>query len=140
MACTVDRHPEFARWLSQLEIKQRLRVMGRIQMLEEQGKQLQYPFARKLHCSERVRELRMEVSSRSLRLLYAITGPHSAVLLLGGDKTGDYENWYVDSVPIVEKYLKEFEAGDAAKAAASTERHKRSAKQKPTNKKGSRRR
>jgi hypothetical protein len=46
-----------------------------------------------------MRELRIQVAARPYRVLYAFDPRRTAILLLGGDKTGD-ERWYeVNSVP-----------------------------------------
>jgi hypothetical protein len=45
-----------------------------------------------------MRELRIQHAGRPYRVLYAFDPRRSALLLLGGDKTGD-ERWYDVNVP-----------------------------------------
>ena len=48
-----------------------------------------------------MRELRVQVDGRPFRVLYAFNPLRNAVLLLGGDKTGD-ERWYEKNVPVAD--------------------------------------
>jgi hypothetical protein len=49
-----------------------------------------------------MRELRTQSAGRPLRTLYAFNPLRSAILLLGGDKTGD-DRWYEKFVPITDR-------------------------------------
>lgn len=49
-----------------------------------------------------MRELRVQHEGRPYRILYAFDPRRSAILLLGGDKTGD-DRWYDVHVPIADK-------------------------------------
>jgi hypothetical protein len=57
-----------------------------------------------------LRELRVQSSGRPLRVLYAFDPRRQAVLILGGDKTGD-DRFYLRMIPraetIWERYLEE---------------------------------
>jgi hypothetical protein len=60
-----------------------------------------------------LRELRIQSRGRPLRVFYAFDPLRQAVLLLGGDKTGD-DRFYVSMVPRVEaiwvQYLRDISA------------------------------
>jgi hypothetical protein len=49
-----------------------------------------------------MRELRIQHQGRPLRTLYAFDSRRTAILLLGGDKTGD-ERWYAMHVPLADQ-------------------------------------
>jgi hypothetical protein len=49
-----------------------------------------------------MRELRTQSGGKPLRTLYAFDPVRTAVLLVGGDKTGD-ERWYVRYVPLADQ-------------------------------------
>ena len=49
-----------------------------------------------------MRELRTQSGGRPLRTLYAFNPLRTAILLIGGDKTGD-DRWYDVHVPIADK-------------------------------------
>jgi len=53
-----------------------------------------------------MRELRTQHEGRPLRTLYAFDPRRSAILLLGGDKTGD-DRWYAVNVPIADRLYDE---------------------------------
>ena len=59
-----------------------------------------------------VRELRIQHEGRPYRVLYAFNPRRAAILLLGGDKTGN-NRWYDDFVPradaIYDRHLLELE-------------------------------
>jgi len=53
-----------------------------------------------------MKELRGRVEDRHLRVLFAFDPRRTALLLLGGDKTGD-PNWYQKFVPIADDLFDE---------------------------------
>ncbi|MGH9124121.1 MAG: hypothetical protein ACRDZ8_05255 [Acidimicrobiales bacterium] len=58
------------------------------------------------HCPD-LWELRDDrtVGEIHLRLLVGFTGPHRAAVLLGGDKTGNWSQWYLMAVPTADRAL-----------------------------------
>ena len=102
---------EFAGWfmdLSQLDAKSVARVVG---LLEVKGPTLGYPYSSAIRGSSHpLRELRVQSGARPLRVFYAFDVKRQAVLLLGGDKTGD-DRFYKKNVPraeaIWEAYIEE---------------------------------
>jgi len=65
-----------------------------------------------------MRELRVQHQGRPYRVLYIFDPRRVALLLLGGDKTGD-DRWYEKNVPLADRlydnYLAEIEEEDDAK-------------------------
>jgi hypothetical protein len=59
-----------------------------------------------------MRELRAQAGGDPLRMLYAFDSRRTAILLVGGDKTGN-DRWYDTNVPLADKlferHLKEIE-------------------------------
>ena len=54
------------------------------------------------HC--RCKELRPGSAARSeIRVLFAFDPTRSALLLLGGDKAGNWQRWYKENIPIAER-------------------------------------
>ena len=53
-----------------------------------------------------MRELRTQHSGRPIRTLYAFDPRRSALLLIGGDKTGD-NRWYEINVPLADRLYDE---------------------------------
>ena len=74
-----------------------------VHLLEERGPALGFPHSSGINGSKHghMRELRTQVRGRPLRTLYAFDPRRSAVLLIGGDKSGD-DRWYAVYVPIAD--------------------------------------
>jgi hypothetical protein len=53
-----------------------------------------------------MRELRVQSGGHPLRIFYAFDPRRAAILLIGGDKTGD-DNFYARSIPIADKLFDE---------------------------------
>jgi len=53
-----------------------------------------------------MRELRVQHKGRPYRILYAFDPRRVAILLIGGDKTGD-DRWYNRYVPIADRLYEE---------------------------------
>jgi hypothetical protein len=53
-----------------------------------------------------MRELRVQHRGRPYRVLYAFDPRRAAILLIGGDKTGD-DRWYEEHVPLADRLYDE---------------------------------
>jgi hypothetical protein len=103
---------EFEEWFLGLGSAEARAVVRGVGLLEAKGPALGFP-----HCSAlagsryALRELRVQCSGRPLRIVYAFDPERQAVLILGGDKTGD-DRFYLKMIPraetIWERYLEEF--------------------------------
>jgi hypothetical protein len=71
--------------------------------LEEHGPTLPRPHSDVISASRHgnMKELRGKVEGRHLRVLYAFDPRRAALLLIGGDKTGEAK-WYEKFVPIAD--------------------------------------
>ena len=49
-----------------------------------------------------MRELRIQHAGKPYRVLFAFDPRRSAILLLGGDKTGN-DRWYEENVPVADR-------------------------------------
>jgi hypothetical protein len=54
-----------------------------------------------------MRELRIQHQGRPLRVLYAFDPSRAAILLVGGDKTGN-SRWYKTHIPIADRLYDEY--------------------------------
>ena len=58
-----------------------------------------------------LKELRPGSGGRSeIRVLFAFDHARSALLLLGGDKAGNWQRWYRENIPIAERLYLEYTA------------------------------
>ena len=102
---------EFESWFLSLDDSDTDAVARVVDMLEMQGPTLPFPYSSAIKGSDlALRELRVQCKGRPLRVFYAFDPVRQAVLLIGGDKTGD-DRFYVRMVPLAERiwtqYLKE---------------------------------
>lgn len=101
-----------ARWEDQsVDVREKLYKV--VSLLEIHGPTLGFPYSSDIKgASIAMRELRAQCDGHSYRVLYVFDPNRSAVLLIGGDKTGN-GNWYESMVPLAERiyrdYLKELE-------------------------------
>ncbi len=78
----------------------------------EQGPKLPFPYSSGITGSKHahMRELRVQSGGRPIRVFYAFDPRRSAILLIGGDKTGD-DRFYQRMIPIADAlydtYIKE---------------------------------
>ena len=79
-----------------------------VQLLEERGTSLGYPHSSGINGSKHshMRELRTQHQGKPYRTLYAFDPLRNAILLIGGDKTGD-DRWYDVNVPIGDRLYDE---------------------------------
>ncbi|HEY4156735.1 MAG TPA: type II toxin-antitoxin system RelE/ParE family toxin [Polyangiaceae bacterium] len=102
---------EFSEWFDSLDDSETDSVARVVDMLEMQGPTLPFPYSSAIKGSRlALRELRVQASGHPLRVLYAFDPVRRAVLLLGGDKTGDnrfYERLVPQAEKIFTQYLKE---------------------------------
>lgn len=92
---------EFAGWLRDLDDDERNAVHRLIKLVELSGTSLGFPYSSAIKGSKfALRELRKK--GQPLRLIYAFDPKRQAVMLIGGDKTGD-DRFYKTIVPRAEK-------------------------------------
>jgi len=79
-------------------------VKASVELLGEFGPNLRYPYSSGITTSKHahLRELRIQHAGRPYRVLYAFDLRRCAILLLGGDKTGN-PRWYEENVPMADR-------------------------------------
>ena len=103
MSWEIEFTQEFGEWWDGLSEAEQESVTFSIKLLQEFGPALTRPYADAVHGSEfaNMRELRVQHQGRPYRVLYAFDPRRTAILLLGGDKTGN-GRWYEEYVPKAE--------------------------------------
>jgi hypothetical protein len=108
MATEVSVTDEFVAWYKGLSEVEQDRVAFTVGLLEERGVTLPHPYSSSIKgASFALRELRTQAEGDPLRTLYAFDPSRQAVLLIGGDKTGD-ERFYDKMIPIAERIWNEY--------------------------------
>ena len=106
--------PEVRAWLHDLRHRDHasaVLVGQAIGLLIEAGPELGRPLADRIQHSRltNLKELRPGSAGRSeIRVLFAFDPTRSALLLLGGDKAGNWQRWYRQNIPIAERLYLEY--------------------------------
>jgi hypothetical protein len=100
----VEFTDEFGEWWDGLTETAQAKLRASVMLLRELGAALEYPHSSKVTRSAhpQMRELRVQWRGRPLRVLYAFNPMRTAILLIGGDKTGN-DRWYEINVPIADR-------------------------------------
>lgn len=113
----VEYTDEFGAWWNALDEAEQDSVDVAVQLLEERGPTLPFPFSSSVEGSRHshMRELRTQHQGEPYRVLYAFDPRRTAILLIGGNKAGD-DRWYERYVPIADRlydvHLTEIEEED----------------------------
>lgn len=95
MAYEVEYTDEFDAWWDGLDADEQESVRAGVEKLIKFGPFLEFPDSSGIRGSRhgRMRELRVQHRGRPYRVLYAFDPRRVAILLIGGDKTGN-DRWY----------------------------------------------
>jgi hypothetical protein len=112
MSWDVENTDEFGSWFADLSETDQDAIRFSVGLLMAQGPNLRFPHSSGISNSRHshLRELRVQNEGRPLRVFYAFDPRRSAILLIGGDKTGD-DRFYDRLIPVANElydlYLKE---------------------------------
>ena len=108
MAWEVEYTDELGLWWADLSEAEQESIDASVRLLELRGPNLGFPHTSGIERSRHahMRELRVQHEGRPYRILYAFDPRRCAILLLGGDKTGN-DRWYETHVPIADRLYDE---------------------------------
>jgi hypothetical protein len=99
---------DFEVWFLDLSGADRQAVARVVGLIEEHGVALPFPYSSSIEGSRvALRELRVQSQGKPLRVFYAFDPARQAVLLIGGDKTGD-KRFYERMIPLAERIWAEY--------------------------------
>ena len=80
-----------------------IQITASVELLEERGPSLPFPFSSGISSSRHnhMRELRVQIGGAPFRIFYAFDPRRMAILLIGGNKTGD-DRFYETQVPVAD--------------------------------------
>jgi hypothetical protein len=105
MAWEVEYTDEFGDWwTAALDETQQEDLRAYVVLLQESEQQQWFPFSSKISGSRHghMCELRADSSGVPLRVFYALDRHRRAILLIGGDKTGN-DRFYAEYLPIADQ-------------------------------------
>ena len=112
MPWTIAYTHEFSTWWDSLSEAQQDDTDSVVGLLEARGPLLGFPCSSGIIGSQHahMRELRVQSGGHPLRIFYAFDPRRTAILLIGGDKTGN-DRFYEEYIPIADRlydaYLEE---------------------------------
>ncbi|BCK76479.1 uncharacterized protein conserved in bacteria [Acetobacter aceti NRIC 0242] len=103
MTWLVEHTDEFGGWFATLSDSEKEDVYASGLLLEERGPGLRFPMSSGVNGSRHnhMRELRIQSGGKPIRVFYAFDPRRAAILLIGGDKTGD-ERFYDRLTPVAD--------------------------------------
>src|SRR5947209_6742665 len=95
---------QFAQWYASLGISEQASVEHSLELLAAGGPFVGRPHVDTVRGSRfaNMKELRVQHRGKPFRVLFAFDPVRTAMLLVGGDKTGD-ERWYDRMIPIADR-------------------------------------
>ncbi len=108
MTWMVEYTDEFGDWWDSLAESAQVEVDAVVRLLEAKGAQLPFPYSSGIKGSRfrHMRELRIQYQGQPLRILYAFDPRRCAILLIGGNKTGQ-PRWYDLYIPLADRLYEE---------------------------------
>lgn len=97
VAWEVEYTNEFEEWWDSLPADEQAAVQARVALLQQHGPRLRRPTVGAIKGSRhdpQMKELRIAVAGGQLRILFVFDPRRVAVLLVGGNKIGQWNAWY----------------------------------------------
>lgn len=109
MSWEINVTSEFAEWYRALSPNATRAVMDRVGLLEARGPMLGEPVVKRIKWSRHhnMKELRCGTAD-AIRILFIFDPERQAVLLVGGEKAGQWNEWYEVSIPKADKLYDEY--------------------------------
>jgi hypothetical protein len=109
----VEYTEQFEDWWSTLSEREQEALTAAVEALEDRGPALGRPFVDAIQTSRHANMKELRPRGGNMRVMFAFDPRRTAILLIGGDKTGQWESWYAEMVPIADvlydEHLREIE-------------------------------
>lgn len=104
MEWEVEHTDEFEAWWHSLNDREKVEITASVELLMEKGPALPHPHSTRIETSkhDHMRELRTQIGGKPYRTFYAFDPRRTAILLIGGNKTGD-DRFYEKYVPVADR-------------------------------------
>ena len=108
MEWLVEYTDQFEEWWEGLTEDEQIDVDAKVRLLEQRGPALGRPHVDTIQGSRHpnMKELIVQHAGRPYRVLFAFDPRRCAILLIGGDKTGN-DRWYEEHIPIADRLYDE---------------------------------
>jgi hypothetical protein len=103
----VEYTDEFGDWWESLTQDEQDRIAIAVAVLEEKGPGLGRPWVDTLEGSRHANMKELRPRGGHLRILFVFDPRRFAILLLGGDKSGEWASWYEQAIPAADQLYDE---------------------------------
>ena len=98
----VEYTDEFGEWWKGLDEGDQERLIAVVSKLEERGPALPRPFADTVKGSRHANMKELRPLGSNIRVFFAFDPRRMAILLIGGDKTGRFKEFYTQLLPVAD--------------------------------------
>lgn len=102
MAWEVEFTDQFEDWWRTLTEKEQDAITAAVEVLEERGPGLARPSVDTIKGSRHANMKELRPRGGNIRILFAFDPRRSAILLIGGDKSHRWQEWYREVIPIAD--------------------------------------
>lgn len=108
MVWEVEYTDTFGSWWEQLTEDEQERIAAAVGLLQEVGPSLGRPIVDTLQGSRHPNMKELRPRGGHLRVLFAFGPRRTAILLTGGDKSGQWSRWYEEAIPAADELYDEY--------------------------------
>ncbi len=98
----IEYTDQFEVWWEGLDEEDQEKVDAAVEQLEARGPALGRPFADTVKQSRHSNMKELIPPASTIRVLFSFDPRRTAILLIGGDKRGDWNEWYDEFVPVAD--------------------------------------
>lgn len=102
MAWEIEYTDQFGDWWGTLTTSEQRAITKAVEQLEQRGPTLGRPSVDTIKTSRHANMTELRPRAGNLRILFAFDPRRTAILLLGGNKTGRWQAWYAEAVPLAD--------------------------------------
>jgi len=106
MKWQVDTTEVFANWFEDQEQHVKEKVVAAVQILAEHGPALGRPLVDTLKRSVFANMKELRPRGGNIRIRFAFDPRRDAILLIGGDKSNRWHEWYDENIPVADELFR----------------------------------
>ncbi len=104
----IEGTDQFAEWFGGLSAEEQEKVVAAVKELEQGGPSLGRPFVDTIKGSRHAHMKELRPRSSHIRILFAFDPRRAGILLIGGDNTNRWKEWYEKAIPMADNLYDEY--------------------------------